>query len=125
MPYKASVGVGWHPWLSRGVGLLMASTGTVKCEWYDWRMNQLPAKPLQPQSIVDVLLRVRQRIDALGHQNVSNDIALVQDAIRCMLDLTATGDVLYADELRNILNIRHTMKARRGSITNPSPVRAR
>ena len=68
---------------------------------------------------MDALLDVHERIGALGHQKLAHDIALVQDALRCMLELTATGDVLYADELRNILNIRHSMPARRGSSMDP------
>lgn len=68
---------------------------------------------------MDALRDVHERIGALGHQRLAHDIASVQDALRCMLELTSTGDVLYADELRNILNIRHNMPARRGTSLDP------
>ena len=58
---------------------------------------------------------VHGRIKAQGHETLAADIAAVQDAIRTMLDLTASGDVL----LRNILNIRHNMPARRGTSLDP------
>lgn len=68
---------------------------------------------------MDALIVVHGRIKAQGHETLAADIAAVQDAIRTMLDLTASGDVLFADELRNILNIRHNMPARRGGASDP------
>ena len=55
-----------------------------------------------------------QRLDALA-----GDVESAYEALRCMLELTITGDCLFADELRNILNIRHRMQSRRGTSLDP------
>lgn len=85
---------------------------------YAARMARMP-KPIRPPNLMDALIVVQGRIKAQGHETLAADIAAVQDAIRTMLDLTASGDVLFADELRNILNIRHNMPARRGTSLDP------
>jgi hypothetical protein len=36
-----------------------------------------------------------------------------------MLDLTKFGDCLFGDEIRNILNIRHALRPRRGTAIDP------
>jgi len=68
---------------------------------------------------MDVLLSAQGQMHAHGHALVATDIAAVHDALRTMLTLTASGDVLFADELRNILNIKHSMPARRGTSLDP------
>lgn len=68
---------------------------------------------------MDVLISAQGHMNAHGHARVAADIAAVHDALRTMLTLTESGDVLFADELRNILNIRHGMPARRGSSMDP------
>jgi hypothetical protein len=71
---------------------------------------------------MDTLLAVQDRVREQGHQQIAADIGAVRDALRTMLDLTASGDVLFADEIRNILNIRHNLPARRGTPTDPMAV---
>lgn len=95
-------------WLPSGRGFHLYAAG----------MARMP-KPIRPPNLMDALIVVHGRIKAQGHETLAADIAAVQDAIRTMLDLTASGDVLFADELRNILNIRHNMPARRGTSLDP------
>ena len=55
-----------------------------------------------------------QRLDALA-----GEVEAAYEALRCMLDLTKYGDCLWADEIRNILNIRHQMRSKRGTSMDP------
>lgn len=55
-----------------------------------------------------------QHMDALA-----GEVEAVYEALRSMLDLTKYGDCLWADEIRNMLNIRHRMPARRGTSLDP------
>ncbi len=82
------------------------------------RMARMP-KLTRPTNLMDVLLSAQGHMNAHGHALVATDIAAVHDALRTMLTLTASGDVLFADELRNILNIKHSMPARRGTSLDP------
>ena len=59
------------------------------------------------------LLRDRSMDDLAG------DMEAVQAALRSMLQITRWGDCLFADEIRNILNVRHNLPARRGGNTDP------
>lgn len=59
------------------------------------------------------LLRDRSLDDLAG------DMEAVQAALRSMLQITRWGDCLFADEIRNILNVRHNLPARRGGDTDP------
>jgi hypothetical protein len=79
-------------------------------------------KPIRPPNMMDMLLAVQDRVREHGYTQIAADIASVHDALRTMLDLTASGDVLFADEIRNILNIRHNLPARRGTDTDPMAV---
>jgi hypothetical protein len=85
---------------------------------YYARMARMP-KLTRPTNLMDVLLSAQGQMNAHGHALVATDIAAVHDALRTMLTLTASGDVLFADELRNILNIKHSMPARRGTSLDP------
>ena len=85
---------------------------------YHLRMARMP-KLTRPPNLMDVLLSAQGQMNAHGHALVATDIAAVHDALRTMLTLTASGDVLFADELRNILNIKHAMPARRGTSLDP------
>ncbi len=85
---------------------------------YHLRMARMP-KLTRPPNLMDVLLSAQGQMNAHGHALVATDIAAVHDALRTMLTLTASGDVLFADELRNILNIKHSMPARRGTALDP------
>jgi hypothetical protein len=84
-------------------------------------MARMP-KPIRPPNIMDTLLAVQDRMREHGHTQIAEDIGAVRDALRTMLDLTSAGDVLFADEIRNILNIRHNLPARRGTDTDPMAV---
>ena len=85
---------------------------------YHLRMARMP-KLTRPPNLMDVLLSAQGHMNAHGHALVATDIAAVHDALRTMLTLTASGDVLFANELRNILNIKHCMPARRGTSMDP------
>jgi hypothetical protein len=46
---------------------------------------------------------------------VASELRIVLERLQTMLNLTETGDCLFADELRNILDIPHEMRTRRGT----------
>jgi hypothetical protein len=59
------------------------------------------------------LLREREQPDLAG------DLEALYDALRSMLELTRHGDCLFGDEIRNILQIRHALRPRRGTDLDP------
>lgn len=59
------------------------------------------------------LLREREMHDLAG------ECEAMVDAVRTMLALTRHNDVLWGDEIRNILCIRHAMRPRRGTSDDP------
>jgi len=51
--------------------------------------------------------------------DIAGDLEALFDALRCMLELTRYGDALWGDEIRNILQIRHALRPRRGTTADP------
>lgn len=68
---------------------------------------------------MDVLEDTIELLNDRGLHDLSANVKLVQDAIDAALRITRFGDVLFADELRNLLNRRHNIPARRGGPTDP------
>lgn len=68
---------------------------------------------------MDVLEDTIELLNDRGLHDLSANVQLVQDAIEAALRITRFGDVLFADELRNLLNRRHNIPARRGGPTDP------
>ena len=74
----------------------------------------------QPPSHVELL---EDAITTLQKKYAINDVAKdligVLDAIKTVLELTRFGDALFADELRNIFMVKHCLKPRRGTSSDP------
>ena len=68
---------------------------------------------------MDVLEDTIELLNNRGLHDISANVQLVQEAIQSALRITRFGDVLFADELRNLLNRRHNIPARRGGPTDP------
>lgn len=68
---------------------------------------------------MDVLEDTIELLNDRGLHDMSANMKLVQEAIQSALRITRFGDVLFADELRNLLNRRHNIPARRGGPTDP------
>lgn len=76
-------------------------------------------KPKPPPDLVamldDTCFILRERQDAA----IAGDLEALYDALRSMLELTRHGDCLFGDEIRNILQIRHALRPRRGTDLDP------
>lgn len=46
---------------------------------------------------------------------VASELRVVLERLQTILNLTDNGDCLFADEIRNILDIPHDMRIRRGT----------
>ena len=65
---------------------------------------------------------LRDVADTLRDMNahgLAGDVEAASEALRTMLDLTKFGDCLFGDEIRNVLNIRHALRPRRGTAIDP------
>ena len=65
---------------------------------------------------------LRDVADTLRDMNahgLAGDVEAASEWLRTMLDLTKFGDCLFGDEIRNILNIRHALRPRRGTAIDP------
>lgn len=74
----------------------------------------------QPPSHVELLedaIATLQKKYAIN--DIANDLIGLLEAIKTALELTRFGDALFADELRNILMVKHCLKPRRGTSSDP------
>ena len=74
----------------------------------------------QPPSHVELLedaIATLQKKYAIT--DIANDLIGLLEAIKTALELTRFGDALFADELRNILMVKHCLKPRRGTSSDP------
>ena len=76
-------------------------------------------KPKAPPDLVAVLDDTAYILRERNHSDLAGDLEAVHDAIRTMLELTRHGDCLFGDEIRNILQIRHALRPRRGTELDP------
>jgi hypothetical protein len=80
------------------------------------------ARTPRPKPPADIMVALERTATALRAQRLdalAGEVEAAYEALRCMLDLTKYGDCLWADEIRNILNIRHQMKSKRGTSMDP------
>jgi hypothetical protein len=86
-------------------------------------MARMP-KP-KPVNQMDVLEDVSDELRQMELFGLAGDIEAVHQCLACMLSLTRFGDVLFGDEIRNILGIRHNLRPRRGTGLDPMKGRRR
>ena len=75
--------------------------------------------PHRPPDLMAVLDDTAELLRERGMDDLAGDVEAVHAALTSMLQITRFGDCLFADEVRNILNIRHNMPARRGGASDP------
>lgn len=75
--------------------------------------------PNRPPDLMAVLEDTIELLRDRSMDDLAGDMEAVQAALRSMLQITRWGDCLFADEIRNILNVRHNLPARRGGDTDP------
>lgn len=65
--------------------------------------------------------RLRACVVFLGqrHPIQASELATVLDRLETMLRLTRTGDCLFADEIRNLLDMPHKIRTTRGMASDP------
>lgn len=76
-------------------------------------------KPKAPPDLVRVLEVTSDLLRERSMSDLAGDVEAVCDALRSMLVLTRHNDCLFGDEIRNILQIRHSLRPRRGSEMDP------
>ena len=85
---------------------------------YAIRMARMP-KPKPPADLMVTLERTATQLREQHMDALAGDVEAVFEALRSMLELTRYGDCIWADEIRNMLNIRHRLPARRGTSLDP------
>lgn len=75
--------------------------------------------PPRPPSIMEMLRDVSDTLRDMEAHGLAGDVEAASECVRTMLELTKFGDCLFGDEIRNILNIRHALRPRRGTALDP------
>lgn len=76
-------------------------------------------RPKAPPDLVRILEETADLLRERSMPDLAGDIEGMLDALRTMLQLTRHGDALWGDEIRNILQIRHSLRPRRGTEADP------
>ena len=63
----------------------------------------------------DVAFQLREQ----GRVDLSEEVTRCYDAMQTLLNLTKYGDCLFGDEIRNVMNIHHQLRPRRGTDLDP------
>lgn len=85
---------------------------------YAFSVARMP-KPKAPPDLMRVLEDTADLLRERAMPDLAGDIEGMIDALRSMLQLTRHGDCLFGDEIRNILQIRHALRPRRGTDLDP------
>lgn len=76
-------------------------------------------KPKTPPDLVRTLEATADLLRERGMHDLAGDLEGLYDALQSMLMLSRHGDCLFGDEIRNILQIRHALRPRRGTDLDP------
>jgi len=80
------------------------------------------ARTPRPPDLIVTLRRTAHALRDRRETAMAGEVEAVLAALQSMLSLTRFNDCLFADEIRNLLNIRHQLPSRRG--TDLDPMRA-